>query len=65
MREPSNLKADEHARLQALVDRCPELNALTGHVRAFAEMIPELRSDRLQEWMDKVQANDLAACTPS
>jgi transposase len=61
MREPSKLKADEQVRLQTLLDRCPELNALAGHVRAFAEMIRELRGDRLQEWMDGVQADDLPA----
>jgi hypothetical protein len=49
------------ARLQALLDRCPELNALAGHVRAFAEMIRELRGDHLQEWMDEVQAENLPA----
>ena len=59
MREPSKLKADERTRLEALLDRCPELNALAGHVRAFAEMIRELRGDRLQQWMDAVQADDL------
>ena len=61
MREPSKLKTDEQVRLQALLDRCPELNALTGHVREFAEMIRELHGDRLPEWMDKVQADDLPA----
>ncbi len=49
MREPSNLEADDHIRLQALLDRCPELNALAGHVRAFADMIRQRRGDRLQD----------------
>ncbi len=61
MREPGKLDADEQVRLQALLDRCPELNALAGHVRAFAQMIRGLRGDRLQEWMDEVQADDLPA----
>lgn len=61
MREPDKLKADERRRLETLLDRCPELNALAGHVRAFAEMIRELRGDRLQEWMDAVQVDDLPA----
>jgi hypothetical protein len=39
MREPGKLNDDEQNRLQALLDRCPELNALAGHVSAFAEMI--------------------------
>ncbi len=61
MREPGKLKADEHRRLQSLLDRCPELNALAGHVRSFAIMIRELGGDRLQGWMDAVEADDLPA----
>jgi len=65
MREPDKLEADEQSRLQALLDRCPELNALAGHVRAFAEMIREMRGDRLEQWMDAVPADDVSGCTPS
>ena len=36
-----------------------KLSALAGHVRASAEMIRQLRGDRLQQWMDDVQADDL------
>jgi len=61
MREPGRLTVDEQARLEALLGRCPELNALVGHVRAFAEMICELGGDRLQQWTDAVQADDLPA----
>jgi transposase len=61
MRDPKKLDPDDQCRLQALLDRCPELNALAGHVRAFAEMIGELRGDRLDEWTDKVEADDLPA----
>jgi len=59
MRDPEKLDPDERCRLRALLDRCPELNALAGHVRAFAEMIGELRGDRLDQWMQKVEADDL------
>jgi transposase len=61
MRDPEKLNPDERCRLQVLLDRCPELNALAGHVRAFAEMIRELRGDGLDEWMNKVEADDLPA----
>src|SRR5437660_3273525 len=47
MRDPERLNPDERCRLTALLDRCPELNALAGHVRVFAEMIRELCGDRL------------------
>jgi transposase len=61
MRDPERLNPDERCRLQTLLDRCPELNALVGHVRAFAEMIRELRGDRLDEWLGRVEADDLPA----
>lgn len=59
IQNPGTLDPDEKCRLDALLDRCPELNALTGHVRVFAEMIRELPGDRLDEWMEKVEADDL------
>ncbi len=31
------------------VAHCPELDALTGHVRAFGRMITELQGDRLPQ----------------
>lgn len=43
MQEPTRLGADEQESLVRVLDRCPELNALTGHVRAFAEMMGDLR----------------------
>jgi transposase len=61
MRDPEKLDPDERCRLQALLDRCPERKALAGHIRAFAETIGELRGDRLDEWMEKVEADDLPA----
>ncbi|TMC13432.1 MAG: transposase [Chloroflexi bacterium] len=59
MQEPTSLEADEQESLQRVLDRCPELNALAGHVRAFAEMMRERRGDRLARWMDDVRAHDL------
>jgi transposase len=59
MQKPTSLEADEQESLQRVLDRCPELNALAGHVRAFAEMMRDLRGDRLVQWMDDVQADDL------
>jgi transposase len=59
MQKPTSLEADEQESLQRVLDRCPELNALAGHVQAFAEMMRDLRGDRLVQWMDGVQADDL------
>jgi transposase len=38
---------------------CPELDALTGHVRSFARMLTEREGERLQEWLDAVRQDDL------
>ena len=36
---PDHLQADEQAQLQAIRARCPHIDALAGHVTAFAEMM--------------------------
>jgi transposase len=59
MQEPTSLEADEQESLQRVPNRCPELNALAGYVRAFAEMMRDLRGDRLGHWMGDVQADAL------
>jgi transposase len=59
MQKPTSLEADQQESLQRVLDRCPELDALAGHVRAFAEMMRDLRGERLVQWMDDVQADDL------
>ena len=38
-RRPDTLTEDEKPRLNAILDRCPELQAASGQVRAFAAMI--------------------------
>ncbi|MFE6900658.1 hypothetical protein ACFVFJ_27890 [Streptomyces sp. NPDC057717] len=43
----------------ALPDDCPELDALTGHVRSFARMLTERQGERLPEWLDAVRQDDL------
>ncbi|WP_243740752.1 transposase [Streptomyces sp. 8K308] len=39
--------------------RCPDLDALTGHVRSFAEMLTERQGHRLPQWLDAVRRDDL------
>ncbi|MFF4275647.1 hypothetical protein [Streptomyces sp. NPDC001536] len=39
----------------ALVN-CPELAALTEHVRSFARMVTEVEGDRLPEWIESAHA---------
>jgi transposase len=48
-------------RLKEILARCPELDAAVGHVSGFAVMMRELRGDQLEDWMRRVEADDLPA----
>jgi transposase len=50
-RRPDTLTEDEKPRLKAILDRCPELQAASGQVRAFAAMITGLTGENLPQWM--------------
>ncbi len=56
---PDHLDAEEQAKLKEVRARCPHLDATAGHVAAFAEIMSRLRGDRLDEWIAKVEADDL------
>jgi transposase len=60
MRDPDNLPDDDGARLQQILARCPELDALRRHVGAFAAMMRDLRGDHLADWIERVR-DDLPA----
>ncbi len=49
----------EQLRLKAVLANCAELEALTGHVRSFAQMLTERQGERLAEWLDAVRQDDL------
>ena len=38
---------------------CPEIDALTRHVRSFATMLTERQGERLPGWLDAVRQDDL------
>jgi transposase len=58
---PDHLHADEQAQLQAIRARCPHINALAGHVTAFAEMMTARTGSRdLEAWLAAVEADDQA-----
>ena len=59
LRNPDNLDHEHEHRLGAILARCPELEAARRHVGAFAAMIRDLRGDRLEEWTERVLADDL------
>jgi transposase len=59
LRHPDSLDADEQLKLKNALTDCPHLNALAGHVKAFAEMMTGRHGDRLDAWMEQVDADDL------
>ncbi|WTQ70284.1 transposase [Streptomyces sp. NBC_00161] len=46
-------------RLKAVLVHCPELDALTRHVRSFTEILTERQGRRLPEWLDAVRNDNL------
>ena len=56
---PDRLQADEQAQLEAIRARCPHIDALAGHVTAFAEMMTARTGSRdLENWLAAVEADD-------
>ncbi|WP_207312381.1 transposase [Lentzea alba] len=43
-----------------MLAHCPELNALARHVRSFADMLVRLQGERLPQWINEIQADDLS-----
>ncbi|MCQ4204771.1 hypothetical protein M4J06_003028 [Streptomyces coelicoflavus] len=59
LRRPEILPEINHLRLKAVLVHCPELDALTTHVRSFAQMLTERQGERLPQWLDAVRRDDL------
>jgi transposase len=58
-RRPDTLTEDEKPRLKAILDRCPELQAASDQVRAFAAMITHLTGENLPQWIDTARTTGL------
>ncbi|MFJ3616323.1 transposase [Streptomyces hydrogenans] len=56
---PDPLPESERLKFKAVLAGCPELDALTGHVRAFGKMLTQLQGDQLPQWIKAVRADDL------
>ncbi|MET8825777.1 ISL3 family transposase [Streptomyces sp. NPDC004610] len=56
---PDSLPEHEHLQLKAVLAHCPELDALAGHVRAFAHMLTHLEGEQLPQWIDAAGSTDL------
>jgi transposase len=56
---PGSLDADDQARLAAVTASCPHLQALAGHIRAFAGMMTHRQGLlALEDWLTRVEADD-------
>jgi transposase len=54
---PDTLDADGQLQRKQVLACCPYLDALAGHVSAFAGMLTGLGGDRLDDWIAKVEAD--------
>ncbi|WP_436846322.1 ISL3 family transposase [Streptomyces shenzhenensis] len=59
LRRPDALAESEQIQLKTVRAGCPELDALTRHVRFFAVMLTERQCERLPDWLDAVRQDDL------
>lgn len=59
LRHPESLTESEQVQLKAVRAHCPELDALTRHVRSFATMVTSRQGERLTDWLDAVRQDDL------
>ncbi len=55
---PDNLAEDDTLELKKVRARCGHLDALAGHVAAFADMLTGRHGDRLDDWISAVEADD-------
>lgn len=58
LRRYTDLTHDEQRKLDDIRNCCRHLNALTGHVAAFGDMLTNRHGHRLDAWIDAVEADD-------
>jgi len=56
--DPDNLDDDDKTGLAKARERCPDLDALAGHVTEFAKILTGRHGDRLDAWIAAVEADD-------
>ncbi|MFJ3966137.1 transposase [Streptomyces sp. NPDC090036] len=59
LRRPETLTEPEQLQLKNISANCPEIAALTRHVRSFATMLTERQGEQLPDWLDAVRQDDL------
>ncbi|MFI8242641.1 hypothetical protein ACIF83_36265 [Streptomyces sp. NPDC085866] len=62
LRRPETLTEPEQLQLKTVRTQCPELDALTRHIRSFAVMLTDRQGERLPDWLDAVRQDDLPSC---
>jgi transposase len=55
--DPARLDAGQQEQLAAILGRCPELQALAGHITAFAKILTRRLSGRLDDWLAAAEAS--------
>jgi transposase len=60
-RHPDRLDADDAQQLKEILARVPALASTVEHVRAFAELINNLRGHHLKDWIIRVQQDQIPA----
>ena len=58
LKDPDTLDDDQQAGLARARERCPHLDALAGHVTEFAKILTGRHGDRLDNWIQTVEADD-------
>ncbi len=61
MTDPDHLDEQDQAQLEDARARCPHLDALAGHVTEFAKILTGLHGERLDDWIQAIDADDLPA----
>jgi transposase len=59
MRHPDRLRDDDRQQLAEFCARCPQVDAASGLVRAFAEILTTRSGQHLKDWIIAVRAEDL------
>ncbi|WP_371657369.1 hypothetical protein [Streptomyces sp. NBC_00280] len=59
MRHPDHLGDEARRQCTTVLAPCPELTALHGHVRTFAEILTTRSGQRLKDWATASRAEDL------
>ena len=54
-RHPDSLTEDDRPRLNAILQRCPELQAASDQVRTFAAMLTQLTGQDLPQWISSAR----------